>query len=68
MLVIIDDLHWADRSTMDLLRFLAHQPQAGRLLLVGAYRPDELQPGIATTVADLATSAELVPLRGAVRR
>jgi predicted ATPase len=64
VIVIIDDLHWADRSTMELLRFLAHQPQAGRLLLVGAYRPDELQPGIATTLADLATSAELVPLRG----
>jgi AAA ATPase domain len=64
VIVIIDDLHWADRSTLDLLRFLAHQPQAGRLLLVGAYRPDELQPGIAATLADLATSAELVPLRG----
>jgi hypothetical protein len=64
VIVIIDDLHWADRSTMDLLRFLAHQPQAGRLLLVGAYRPDELQPGIAATLADLATSAELMPLRG----
>jgi tetratricopeptide (TPR) repeat protein len=62
--VIIDNLHWADRSTVDLLRFLVHQPQAGALMLVGAYRVDEPQPSIAATLADLATSAELVPLRG----
>jgi predicted ATPase len=64
VIVILDDLHWADRSTVDLLRFLAHQPQVGALMLVGAYRPDELESGIAGTLADLAISAELVPLRG----
>jgi hypothetical protein len=64
IMVVLDDLHWADRSTVDMLRFLAHQPQVGALMLVGAYRPDELKSDIAATLADLAISAELVPLRG----
>ena len=64
VVVILDDLHWADESTVDLLRFVAQQPQAGALLLVGAYRPDEPPPGIVAGLADLATVAELVPLQG----
>jgi predicted ATPase len=64
LVVVLDDLHWADRSSIDLLRFLAHRPEAGALMLVGAYRPDELEAGIHATLTDLATSAELVPLRG----
>ncbi len=64
VVVILDDLHWADQSTVDLLRYLTHQHQPGPLLLVGAYRPYELSPENAATLADLATGAELVPLQG----
>ena len=42
LLVIVEDLHWADASTRAFLRFLAaalgHEP----LLVVATYRPDEL--------------------------
>lgn len=64
VVVVLDDLHWADQSTVDLLRFLARRPQPGPLMLIGAYRPHEPPPGIAATLADLATIAELVPLHG----
>ena len=64
LVVILDDLHWADQSTVDLLRFVAQQPLPGALMLVGAYRPDELPPGVGAGLADLATIAELVPLQG----
>ncbi|HEU4425099.1 MAG TPA: AAA family ATPase [Pilimelia sp.] len=64
VVVVLDDLQWADKSTVDLLRFVAHQPQQGALLLVGAYRPQEPPPGIAAALADLASTAELVPLQG----
>lgn len=40
--VIIDDLHWADQSTLDLLRFLANGFRDEAVLLVLAYRSDEL--------------------------
>ena len=64
LVVVLDDLHWADQSTIDLLRFVAQQHQAGPLLLVGAYRPREPRPEIAAALSDLAIAADLVPLRG----
>jgi predicted ATPase/serine/threonine protein kinase/class 3 adenylate cyclase len=42
VLVLLDDLHWADRSTVALLRHLARQVGAERLLLVGTYRDVDL--------------------------
>ena len=41
-LLVIEDLHWADRSTRDLLAFLHRNLRHGRLLLVMTYRSDEL--------------------------
>jgi DNA-binding CsgD family transcriptional regulator len=40
--VVIEDLHWADRSTRDLLLFLARSLRDERVLLVVTYRSDEL--------------------------
>ena len=40
-LLVVEDLNWADRSTLDLLAFLVHNLQAA-LLLVLTYRSDEL--------------------------
>ncbi|WP_091599586.1 helix-turn-helix transcriptional regulator [Micromonospora krabiensis] len=45
LLLVIEDLHWADRSTRDLIGFLVRAARPGRLLLVSTYRTDELQRG-----------------------
>ncbi|WP_245764850.1 helix-turn-helix transcriptional regulator [Nonomuraea jiangxiensis] len=43
VLLLVEDAHWADRSTRDLLSFLVRsQRTAGRLLIVVTYRTDEL--------------------------
>ena len=42
VLLVIEDLHWADRSTRDLLSFLARNRRDERLLVVGTFRSDEL--------------------------
>jgi DNA-binding CsgD family transcriptional regulator len=42
LLLIMEDLHWADRSTRDLVAFLAASLRSGRVLLVGTFRSDEL--------------------------
>jgi ATP/maltotriose-dependent transcriptional regulator MalT len=43
VLLVIEDLHWADRSSRDLLAFLvSNQGVSGGLLVVASYRSDEL--------------------------
>jgi DNA-binding CsgD family transcriptional regulator/tetratricopeptide (TPR) repeat protein len=42
VLLIVEDLHWADGSTRDLLSFLARNARDERLAIVGTYRTDEL--------------------------
>jgi DNA-binding CsgD family transcriptional regulator/tetratricopeptide (TPR) repeat protein len=39
--LVVEDLHWADRSTRDLLAFLARNLRRERLLVVVSYRSDE---------------------------
>ncbi len=40
--LVVEDLHWADRSTRDLLAFLARNAREERLLVVATFRMDEL--------------------------
>ena len=42
VLFVIEDLHWADRSTRDLLVFLSRMVQTERVCVVGTYRTDDL--------------------------
>ncbi len=39
VIVWLDDLHWSDPSTLDLLAFLAKRQEPARLLVIGTYRP-----------------------------
>jgi predicted ATPase len=42
VLLVIEDLHWADRATRDLVAFLARTLRSGRVTLAVSYRSDEL--------------------------
>jgi DNA-binding SARP family transcriptional activator/tetratricopeptide (TPR) repeat protein len=54
VLLVLDDLHWADRPTLLLLRHLARAPDPARLLILGAYRSTESAlEGFADVLADL---------------
>jgi tetratricopeptide (TPR) repeat protein len=52
VLLALEDLHWADTSTLDLVVFLAHNLPDRRVLLLGTYRADE--PASAARVRRLA--------------
>ena len=65
LLLTVEDLHWADAATLDLLRGLA-LGISGRIALVVTLRTDEaLQPAVQATVAELvrdgAERIELAP-------
>jgi tetratricopeptide (TPR) repeat protein len=42
LVLILDDLHWADAASARLLEFLAGELSATRMLIIAAYRPVEL--------------------------
>lgn len=42
LVLVIEDLHWSDASTRDVLRFLMARMRAGHLCLIATYRADDL--------------------------
>jgi DNA-binding CsgD family transcriptional regulator/tetratricopeptide (TPR) repeat protein len=42
LVLVVEDLHWADRSTLDLVAFLVRTLQGMPVLLVVTYRSDEV--------------------------
>lgn len=46
MLLIIDDLHWADISSISLLSFLGNRLAQSPVLIVGTYRPEDVELGL----------------------
>jgi predicted ATPase len=42
VVVVLEDLHWADQASRDLIGFLARTLRSGRVLLLASYRSDEL--------------------------
>lgn len=42
--LFLDDLQWLDRATLDLIEHLSTHPEVRHLLLVGAYRDNEVGP------------------------
>ena len=39
LLLVLEDLHWSDYSTLDLLSYLARRQDPARLMVIGTYRP-----------------------------
>jgi DNA-binding CsgD family transcriptional regulator/tetratricopeptide (TPR) repeat protein len=40
--VVVEDVHWADEATLDLLRYLGRRVRAAKVLLVATYRDEGL--------------------------
>jgi DNA-binding CsgD family transcriptional regulator len=55
---VVEDAHWADGATLDLLRFLSRRIESMPLLLIVSYRDDEVsdEHPLAVLLGDLATS------------
>ena len=61
LLVVLDDLHWADTSTLRVLRLLAETAESGRLMVVATWRHEPPPTG------QLAEVAEMLARRHALR-
>ena len=63
LVLILEDLHWADESTLALLRHLARRLTSSPVLLVVSYRDTDVVPG-----SPFATAIEALTRSGATRR
>ncbi|HZF71919.1 MAG TPA: hypothetical protein VEZ51_00705, partial [Gemmatimonadaceae bacterium] len=43
LVVFLDDVHWVDASTVDILSYVANQMNTAQMLILATYRPAELQ-------------------------
>ncbi|GIJ80748.1 AAA ATPase domain-containing protein [Micromonospora phaseoli] len=70
VMVILDDLHWADAASMRLLQFAAQHTWFERLLLVGTYRDAEVEAGdhpLRPLLMSLVAKATTITLSGLSR-
>ncbi len=61
LVLVIEDLHWADRSSLEFLAYLCHGLHRQRLAVLCTYRDDELPavPALGAWLADLRRGAWL---------
>jgi len=45
LLLVLEDLHWSDDSTLDLISYLARRHDRARLMVIGTYRPVDVIVG-----------------------
>ena len=67
LVVVLDDLHWADAASIRLLEFVARHAWFERLLLVGCYRDVEVEAAghrLGPLLSPLLARATTVPLTG----
>ncbi|MBI1813806.1 MAG: AAA family ATPase [Deltaproteobacteria bacterium] len=71
LVLVLDDLHWADKGTIALLQHVAHFIRQHRLLIIGTYRDGEIdrQHPLADALAALrrVTEYECITLSGLAR-
>jgi len=63
-LLVLEDLHWADEATLDVLRLLARQIEKAPALVLASYRDDELERThpLRVVLGELATSPAVIRL------
>ncbi|TET96703.1 MAG: hypothetical protein E3J29_05270, partial [Dehalococcoidia bacterium] len=72
IVLVLDDLHWADKPSLLLLQFLARELRGARLMILGTYRDVELrrQHPLSQTLGELAREglSQRILLRGLSER
>ena len=63
LLLVLEDLHWADDSSRELLDFLAIRLRAEPVMLVATVRDDELDDGARRWLAELERRPRVLRLR-----
>lgn len=65
IVLVLEDLHWADEASLDALQFIGRRIASTQALVVGSYRDDEVgrQHPLRAVVGELATSPAVERIR-----
>lgn len=63
VVVVVDDLQWADPSTIAMLRHVARSAQGQKLVLVGAYRDGEVAVSLSDALAGMRSETDCEAMR-----
>jgi len=65
MLLLLEDVHWADEATLDILRFLGRRLAGARLMILATFRSEEVGGDHPLTVVmgDLAAQAGVIRMQ-----
>ena len=63
MLLILDDLHWADAETAELIDHLIRHPPSGPMVLATAYRPHQIPGQLAAVLSRAVTAGAALDVR-----
>ncbi len=61
-MLILDDVHWADSASVELLSHLVRHPPRGRVLVAIAYRPAQASARLAALLGSAAAHGREVPV------
>jgi hypothetical protein len=64
LVLILEDLHWSDRATLEWLAYVVRRRDLARLLLLGTYRPVEVivhAPALRAIVAEIRHTTRSMP-------
>lgn len=67
LVLVLEDLHWSDMATSDLITYIARRREPSRFLVIGAYRPADLvveNPSLQERIRDLSAQSlcQVLPL------
>ncbi|GAA3431279.1 AAA family ATPase [Kutzneria kofuensis] len=66
--LLLDDVHWADDASLELLDHLVRHPPRARVVIVAAYRPRQAPPRLSAALSDGVEEIELGALTFAEAR
>ncbi|WP_344889469.1 ATP-binding protein [Actinomadura meridiana] len=63
LVLLLDDVHWADNDSSELLAHLLRRPPRGPVLIAVAYRPVQVSAGLAALVGERLGAGRVVAVR-----
>lgn len=64
LVLILEDLHWGDRSTVELLDMLARRKESAKLCILASYRPAEVNACLGGSAHPLRQTKQELQLHG----